>query len=121
MTIGPEPRMRIFSMSLRRGNSLEEAIEQVQAVVGPGAGLGVVLHGPARHVEQLQALDGAVVEVDVRQRRLAEVRAPADWLVLGDRAGAVGAYGREAVVLRGDLHAPGLQILDGVVGAAMPE
>ena len=28
---------------------------------------------------------------------------------------------REAVVLGGDLHAPGLQVLDGMVGAAMPE
>src|SRR2546423_12931198 len=121
MTIGPEPRMRIFSMSLRRGNTLQEAIKQVQAVVGSWAGLGVVLHGPPRHVEQLEPLYGAVVEVDVRQRGLAEVRAPANGLVVCNRAGAVWAHGGEAVVLGGDLHAAGMQVLDRVIGSAMPE
>ena len=58
------------------------------AVVRAGAGLGVVLHGAAGHVEQLQALDGAVVEVDVRQRGGAEVGLPAHRLVGVDRARA---------------------------------
>ena len=31
-----------------------------------GSRLGVVLHRPARSVEQLEALDGAVIQVHVR-------------------------------------------------------
>src|SRR5277367_1537045 len=67
------------------GDALEEAVEQVQAVVWAGAGLGVVLDGPAGHVEQLEALDGAVVEVDVRELSGAEVGLPAHRLVGVDR------------------------------------
>src|SRR5437588_3656406 len=112
MTIGPEPRIRIFEMSLRRGNALEEAIEQVQAVVWTGSGLGVVLHRAAGNVEQLEPLNRAVIQIDVRQCRGAEVRLPADRLVALDRARAVWADGGEAVILGGDLHPPGLQVLD---------
>ena len=108
-------------MSSRRGNALQEAVEQVQAVVRPRAGLGVVLDGPAGDVEQFQALDGAVVEVHVRQRRRAEVRFPSHRPVVVDRARAAGPERREAVVLGGDLHAPALQVLDRVVCATMPE
>ncbi len=109
-------------MSSRRGNvASQEAVEQVQAVVRAGAGLGVVLDGAAGHVEQLEALDGAVVEVDVRERGGAEVRLPAHRLVAVDRARAAGPEGREAVVLRGDLDAPGLQVRDGMVGAVVAE
>src|SRR6478609_1022035 len=121
MTIGPEPRMRIFSMSLRRGNTLQEAVKQIQAVVGPRAGLGVVLNGPPRHVEQLEPLYRAVVEVDVRQRRLAEVRAPPNGLVVRDRVGAVWTHRGETVVLGGDLHAAGVQVLDRMIGSPMSE
>ena len=66
---------------------------------GPGPGLGVVLDGGAGHVEQAQPLDRAVVEVDVRELGLAEVRLPADRLIVVDRARAAGAEHREAVVL----------------------
>src|SRR5271167_5218204 len=104
MTIGPEPRMRILWMSLRRGNALQKAIEQVQAVVWPGTCLGVVLDGAARHVQELEPLDGAVVEVDVGQRRHAEARLPANRLVGVDRVRPAWTDGREAMILRGDLH-----------------
>ena len=73
-------------MSSRRGiqaavaDLVDEAVEQVQRVVGPGPGLGVVLDGGARHVAQRQPLDGAVVEVDVGQLGGAEVGLPADRL-----------------------------------------
>src|SRR3954447_11712125 len=124
MTIGPEPRMRIFSMSSLRGmggDLLQEAVEEVEAVVRAGAGLGVVLDGAPRHVEQREALDGAVVEVEVRQLRGAEVGLPAHGLVGVDRLLAPGAEHREAVVLRGDLDPAGLEVLDRVVAAAVAE
>src|SRR3954447_9731100 len=123
MTIGPEPRMRMRWMSSLRGTGdpLEEAIEEIQRVVRSGPGLGVVLHGAARHIEQLEPLDRAVVEVDVAELRRAEVRVPADRLVGLDRLRAVRAEHREAVVLRGDLDLAGRQVLDRVVAAAMAE
>ena len=109
-------------MSLARGNSApEEAVEQVQAVVRPRPRLGVVLHRPARHLQQLEPLDRAVVEVHVRQRGRAEVRLPAHRLVDLDRARAARTEHREAVVLRGDLDLARLQVLDRVVGAAVAE
>ena len=57
----------------------------------------------------------------MRERRGAEVGLPAHRLVAVDRARAARAERREAVVLGGDLDAPGLQVLDGVVGAAVAE
>ena len=87
----------------------------------PWPGLGVVLDRAAGHVEQLEALDRAVIQVDVRERRRAEVRLPAHRLVLVDRARAPRAERGEAVVLGGDLDAPGLQVLDRVVGPVMAE
>jgi hypothetical protein len=72
----------------------------------------VVLDAAGGHVEQPQPLDGAVVEVHVRELGLAEVG-------LQPRAGL--APDREAVVLRGDRDAVGAQVLDRVVGAAVAE
>src|SRR4051812_18502091 len=104
MTIGPEPRIRILLMSSLRGtDGLQEAVELVERVVRAGPRLGVVLDGRAVDLEQLQALDGAVVEVDVRQRGLAEVRLPAHRLVGLDAQTAVWRRHGEAVVLRRDL------------------
>src|SRR3954471_19596690 len=112
MTIGPEPRIRMRCKSSLRGTGdpVQETVEEVEAVVRAGAGLRVVLDGASGHVEQLEALDGAVVEVDVRQDGRAEVGVPADRLVGVDRAVAAGAEHREAVVLRRDLYPAGLQV-----------
>src|SRR5215211_234080 len=122
MTIGPEPMTRILRRSSLRGNqSLHEPIEEVQSVMRPRAGLRVVLHGRARHVAQDQALDRAVVQVQLLELRDAEVRLPAHGLVGGDRSLAVRAEHREAVVLRGDLDSTRLQVLHRVVRAAMAE
>src|ERR1700704_895389 len=121
MTIGPEPRIITLWMSSRRGNALQKTVEEVEAVMGSGAGLGVVLHGSAGYVEQLETLDGAVIEVDVGKLRGAEVGLPAHGLVVVDRARAVWPEHSEAVVLRGDLDAAGMQILHRVVGAAVTE
>src|SRR3954470_18333783 len=110
MTIGPEPRMRIFSMSSLRGmrlDLLQEPVEEVEAVVRAGPGLRVVLDRAARPVQQREALDGPVVEVEVRQLRGAEVRLPAHGLVGVDGLLPVRAKDGEAVVLRRDLDAPG--------------
>src|SRR5439155_1165409 len=61
--------MRILWMSLRRGNALQEAVEQVHAVVRARPRLGVVLDRASRDVQQLEPLDRAVVEVHVREHR----------------------------------------------------
>src|SRR3954462_2026434 len=124
MTIGPEPRMRIFSMSSRLGmggDLLQEPVEEVEAVVRAGPGLRVVLDRPAGDVEERQPLPRAVVEVEVRQLRGAEVGLPAHGLIGVDRLLAARPEHREAVVLRGDLDAPGLEVLDRMVAAAVAE
>src|SRR3954465_15110871 len=102
MTIGPEPRIRMRWRSSRlgmRGDPLEEPVEQVERVVRAGSGLRVVLDRAAGDVEQLEALDRAVVEVDVAELRAAEVGVPLDGLVGVDRLRPVRAEHREAVVL----------------------
>ena len=86
-----------------------------------GAGLGVVLDGGAGDVAQDQALDRAVVEVQLRELGDAEVGLPADRLVALDPRLAARALDREAVVLGGDVDPPRLQVLDRVVGAAVAE
>src|SRR5437868_12707834 len=112
MTIGPEPMTRMDLMSLRlgTGHDLTELVEQVGGVVGTGGGLGVVLHAEGPAVEQPQALDALVVEVDVAD--------------LGPAVGGVerrveGGLDREAVVVRGDLDLTGAQVLDRLVHAAV--
>src|SRR3954454_19017845 len=112
MTIGPAPRIRILWRSSRRGmHLLQEAIEEIEAVVRAGAGLGVVLDRPAGDVEERQALDRAVVEVEVAERGGTEVGLPAHGLVAVDGPLAARPEHREAVVLRGDLDAAGLEVL----------
>src|SRR3954453_21365386 len=100
MTIGPEPRIRILWRSSRRGTGQlpDEVVEQADRVVRAGPGLGVVLDAPGGDVEQADALDRPVVEVHVRELRLAEVRLqPLPGLT----------FDREAVVLGGDGDPPG--------------
>ena len=86
-----------------------------------GAGLGVVLDGGAGDVLQHQALDRAVVEVEVGELGGAEVGLPADRLVGLDPRLAAGPLDREAVVLGGDVDPSRRQVLDRVVGAAVAE
>ena len=90
---------------------------------------GVVRPGPASgwywtvraDVLQHEALDGPVVEVQVRELAGAEVGVPADRLVAVDPPAAVGRGHGEAVVLGGDLDPAGLELLDRMVGAAVAE
>src|SRR3954471_18827793 len=114
MTIGPEPSTRIFWRSSLRGmlELRHERVEQAERVVRARPGLRVVLDAGGGDVEQPEARDGPVVEVHVRQLGGAE-------LGLQPRAGLAGD--REAVVLGGDGDAPGREVLDWMVGAAVAE
>ena len=88
---------------------------------GPGPASGWYWTVPPGDVEQLESLDRAVVEVDVRERRGPEVGLPAHRLVAVDRALPAGSERREAVVLRGDLDTAGGEVAHGMVGAAVAE
>src|SRR4029077_5277614 len=112
------PRSATSDRSFRQ---LQKAIEEVAGVVRAGAGLRVVLDGAAGDVLQHEAFDSAVIEVEVGELRLAEVRLPANRLVALDGLVAAGAQDREAMILRGDVDPARLQVLDRMVGAAMPE
>src|SRR5688572_28004629 len=86
MIIGPEPMTITDWMSVRLGMSgplplgheIGEAVEEVGRVVRPGGSLEVVLDGEAPQralrVAQLEALDDVVVEADVADGDLAELR-----------------------------------------------
>src|SRR3954447_9495594 len=90
-------------------------------VVRAGAGLGVVLDRRRTDLLQYQALDRAVVEVEVRELGGAEVRLPANRLVALDPGLAPGAADREAAALGRDVDLPRRQVLDRVVGATVAE
>src|SRR3546814_15346812 len=83
-----------------------ELLEQVRAVVGAGAGFGVVLDAERVPAAHPQALAHPVVQVDVGE--------------LGAAAERVGVDG-EVVVLAGDLDLAGGQVADRVVAAVVPE
>src|ERR1039457_6914159 len=96
--------------------------------------LGVVLDAERRLVEQAEALDHAVIEVDVGDLGGPEVGAergarggtvlawpPFGTLLARQAFGAVGQGHREAVIVAGDLHLAGGQVLDRLVHAAVPE
>src|SRR5438067_7782559 len=87
-------------------NQLEEAVEQMLVVLRAGVRLRVVLDREDRQLAVRQALDRAVVQVD-----LADEEA-------GGRVDRR-AVDLELVVLRGDVDAPAQKILDRVVGAVM--
>src|SRR5215217_8763075 len=115
MTIGPEPRTRILCRSSRLGTGVtsagrpdrglmvgpdivsgylaDELIEEAELVVRTRSGLGVILDAAGRDVEQANALDRSVIQVHVRELRLAQV---------ASQALAGFALHREAVVLRSD-------------------
>src|ERR671938_1722968 len=95
MTIGPEPISRIFWRSSLRGiprlGPRDEAVEQVDGVVGPWPGLRVVLNRRRRHIAQTEPLHRAVVEVDVGQLGAPELGLPLHGLVSLNCRRAVGA------------------------------
>src|SRR5262249_12981823 len=83
-----------------------EIVEQVRAVVRAGRCFRVVLDAEDGVLLVAHALEGAVVEVDVRRL---------------DVGGEGGGGGGENVVLGRDLDAAGGAVEDGLVGAAMAE
>src|SRR5882724_6369049 len=137
MTIGPAPMMRTEQISVRLGmdgpsaqfpspacgrggatswasdtappsprlfHHRDEAPEEIVAVPRPRARLGVVLHGKDLLARDAQPLVAAVEERDVGRH---------------DAGGQALGHHHEAVILAGDLDAPGFEILDRVVGPAM--
>ena len=111
MTIGPEPMTSTRLMSVRLGITL--AFPSRRGTAGTGSPRRAVLaplpDGTARRTPASSrgaALDGAVIQVDVR-----------DLDVFRQRLGIDG----EAVVLRRDLHLAGLELLDRMIRAAVPE
>src|SRR4051794_38651196 len=109
-------------MSVRLGmGKLEEGVEEVAGIVRARAGLGVVLDGRGGDVLEHQALDRAVVEVEMGELGDAEVGLPVDRLVRLYPRLSARSLDREAVVLRGDVDPPRRQLLDRVVGAAVAE
>src|ERR1700722_8002144 len=133
MMIGPEPMTTTDFRSARlpitlppaavgssgRLHERAELAEQAGGVMRAGRGLGVVLDGEGGPVEQPQALDDTVVEVDVGDLGGAErgVELDSAGPVAAGRAGRQGH--REAVVVAGDLDAAGAQVLDRLVHAAV--
>src|SRR5258708_28480220 len=94
------------SSGFRAFDEAHELPEQVARVVRAGRRLRVVLHREHAGVGRGDALDGAVVEVDVRDLGLAAQR---------------GLVGREAVVLRGQVDLLVDDIAHWMVAAAMSE
>src|SRR5205814_7602659 len=88
-------------------HQVREAVEQVVRVVGARRRLGVVLHAEHGELGVTQALARSVVQVQVAR--------------LPTAAGERRRIDGEAVVLRRDLHAPGREILHGMVGAVVAE
>ena len=82
---------------------LDEALENRPRVVRAWPGLGVELHGARAQLGEVEALDGAVVQRDVRRLR------------------ALGRLDREAVVLARDEHAARLALEHRMVRAAVAE
>src|SRR5581483_11023875 len=108
MTMGPLPMTRIECRSSRRGTSapprhqVGEVGEEVRGVVWSGPGLGMVLHAERGDATHAQTLDGAVVQVHVRD--------------LGTTGDGVGLH-HVVVVLAGDLDASALLVTHRVVRA----
>ena len=79
--------------------------------MGAGGGLRVILYTEDRSIHMSNALDGAVVEVEMCELELRRSR---------DRTIFLRSHG-EPVILRGDLDGPLGQVLDRVVPAVVAE
>src|SRR6187402_428977 len=106
MTIGPAPMIRMLLISVRFGiaHHFREAVEQVANIVGSWTRLWMALKAERRPVGPGEPLEGTVEERNMRRPQ-------------GRR------YGRrinsKTVVLTGDDHLAGVQILHGMVGAVV--
>src|SRR5262245_7061986 len=125
MTIGPAPMIRMVRMSSRRGmqdsrgqdeeawvrsqapliDQVDKALEEVMAVLWAGRSLRMVLHREHRLAFDPQPFIRIVEQRDMRGSH-------------ADRQS--GGIDHETVILAGDFHFTGFQILDRMIGAAMP-
>src|SRR4051812_14721126 len=103
MTIGPEPRMQIVSMSVRFGKFLDPRVDEGVRVVRSRPGFRMELDRACAQLGERQTFDRLVVEREMR--RLALVRR---------------AY-REPVVLARHEHAAASALEHGMVDAAVAE
>src|SRR5690242_18028954 len=93
-------------MTRKRFDQASEPCEQVAGVVRPGRRLRMILHGEKRHAGPPQALDGLIVQIEMREFGASLERLGID---------------REAMVLGSDLHAVGAEVLHRVIRAVMAE
>src|SRR5262245_62097342 len=103
--------MRAWGRSSRRGSGVggrDEAVEDREGVERAGRAFGVVLDGLDREIAVPEAFDRSVVEVDLADMEAAR---------LGQRV----AEDLDLVVLGGHLDVAGVDVLDRVVRAVMPE
>ena len=94
-----------FSPSHRR----QEFAEVGKGVVRSRRCLGMILHGEERKLAVPNTLDGAVVEVQVRDL---EVAGPGDFVSISNH--------RKAMVLRRDEHMIRAKVTDRMIAAAVP-
>src|SRR5688500_12200792 len=109
MTIGPAPMMSTLRMSVLFGmlfHHLREAVEQVADVVRPRARLRMPLKAEGGTIRPRQSLEGTVEERNVRSTEIV-------------------AYGgrihREPMVLAGDHHLAGVEVLHRMIRAVVAE
>jgi hypothetical protein len=99
-------RRGIGYFASRISHELHEIVEQVVRIVRAGRGLGVVLHAEHRILAVAEAFERLVVQVDVGDFDLVEVE-------------RIRVH-REAVIVRGDLHAPVISLRTGWLAPRCP-
>src|SRR5262245_37695634 len=117
MTIGPDPMISIFLMSVRFGiaelfaamflHHVEKLFEQVVRVMRTRRRFRMVLNAERRNRAMLEAFAGVVVQVDMRDLDVVQIE--------------TFRVDREAVILRGDLHLFALDIKNRMITAVMSE
>src|ERR1051325_2487258 len=107
MTIGPEPIMRIFLMSVRLGipHQLEKLTKQVIRIVWARGCFRMVLHTKRGHRAMLEPFDSIVVQIDMRNRDIVQVQ--------------TFRIHCESVILCGDFDLLSFDIKNGMVSAMM--
>ncbi|VTR69587.1 putative thioesterase [Desulfosarcina cetonica] len=100
-------RIQPIALSLGDFHHGPELVEQIGRIMGPGRRFRMVLDGKGRQPAVPDAFHGVVVQVDVGHLH-------------GIPPQALHIDGK-AVILGGDLHPAGIQVLDRLVGPAMAE
>src|SRR5262245_47305401 len=106
MTIGPEPMIRIFEMSVRLGialHQLEKLLEQIVRVVRTRRCFRMVLHAKRGNRSVFHSFDSIVIQIEV-----------SDFYVVRVQTFRVDG---ESVILCRDLHLLPLEIQNRMVSA----